>query len=52
MRRDPDDTKNQGPTFSAIPAGDVILIARRFQNRPQVVGFGVVNGRAKRMWFE
>lgn len=42
----PDDPKHKiGPKFAhAISEGDVILIARSFQRRPNVVGFGVVTG--------
>ena len=33
---------------SVIKPNDVILIARRYQNRPEVVGFGVVVGKSRR----
>lgn len=49
----PDDPGHGGigPAFagkskSGIKSGDVILIARRHRRRPEVVGFGVVSGRA------
>ena len=43
------DTKRQGPKFAgtmdgSILPGDIILIARRFRNAPEVVGFGRVKG--------
>ena len=33
---------------SVIKPNDVILIARRYKNRPEVVGFGVVVGKSRR----
>jgi hypothetical protein len=43
-----------GPTFAgktkhSVSPGDVILIARRHQYEPEIVGFGVVKGAAKTM---
>lgn len=40
------DTKRSGDKFAeAIRPGDVILIARRHKNHPEIVGFGVVEGK-------
>jgi hypothetical protein len=36
--------KFAGRTERGIKPGDVILIARRYRNEPQIVGFGVVRG--------
>jgi hypothetical protein len=54
MGWDPDDPghSNMGRKFSGritggIEPGDVILIARRHDHVPQVVGFGVVEGEAR-----
>jgi hypothetical protein len=46
----PDDQEHKiGPKFAhGISEGDVILIARKFQRRPDVVGFGVVTGKFKK----
>jgi len=42
------DHKQSGYKFArVISPGDIILIARRYRNQPEVVGFGVVNGRFK-----
>jgi hypothetical protein len=35
------------PKIRGIDPGDIILIARRHDNRPQIVGFGVVRGKFK-----
>ena len=50
-----DDPKHAqiGPKFAGratpgIMPGDVIVIARRHRNRPEIVGFGVVHGQAQR----
>lgn len=51
-----DDYKKTGAKFagtldskeSQIKPGDLILIARRHNHRPQIVGFGVVDGSYKR----
>ena len=47
---DEKDGQNQGPKFAGktengIDQGDVILIARRSEHKPQIVGFGVVHGK-------
>jgi hypothetical protein len=54
MGWDPDDPghsdigrKFAGKVAGGIEPGDVILIARRHNSLPQVVGFGVVEGEAK-----
>ncbi len=47
----PDDEghKGIGPKFAnTIAPGDVILIARRFNKQPDVVGFGIVRGTYKK----
>jgi hypothetical protein len=47
---DEKDGQSQGPKFAGktengIDQGDVILIARRSEHKPQIVGFGVVHGK-------
>src|ERR1039457_1394023 len=47
---DEKDGQSQGPQFAGktengIDQGDVILIARRSEHKPQIVGFGVVHGK-------
>jgi hypothetical protein len=46
----PDDRGHKGIGFRfahVIKSGDIILIARRHKHRPDIVGFGVVNGNYK-----
>jgi hypothetical protein len=38
--------KFAGKTKRGIRTGDIILIARRHQHKPEIVGFGVVHGKA------
>jgi hypothetical protein len=47
---DDKDGQSQGPKFAGkiengINHGDVILIARRREHKPEIVGFGVVHGK-------
>ena len=55
MGRTEKDGQSQGPKFAGktengIDQGDVILVARRSEHKPQIVGFGVVHGKyAKRL---